>query len=108
MDAKEKTPAGKQGATNKGKCTDNKPQIQAFNEYLSNHIATASMVAEATGIYQKNITRYKRMLEKSGQLWEVCKAKCKKTGFNANYITTNPDYLQQQPVTQLNLFSYEK
>ena len=32
MEAKEKTPAGQQGATDKGKCTDNKSQIQAFNE----------------------------------------------------------------------------
>ena len=33
--------------------------------YLQQHIATASMVADATGITQKNITRYKRNLEKT-------------------------------------------
>ena len=32
MEAKEKTPAGQQGATDKSKYTYNKPQIQAFNE----------------------------------------------------------------------------
>ena len=104
MEAKEKTPAGQQGATDKGKCNDNKPQIQAFKEYLSKHIATASMTAEATGIYQKNICRYKRLFEKAGILWEVYKAPCKKTGFKAYYITTNPEFLQKRPIIQLELF----
>jgi predicted Zn-ribbon and HTH transcriptional regulator len=105
MGTKEKTPAGQQGATDKGKCTHNQQQIQIFKDYLSNNIATASMTAEATGIYQKNITRYKRMLEKSGKLFVVFKAKCKKTGYNAQYMTTNPDYIFiQTKVKQLELF----
>lgn len=59
--------------------------------YLQEHIATASMVSEATGVPQKNITRYKRDFEKSGVLWEVEKKYCKHTGFKAWYLTTNPN-----------------
>ena len=65
-------------------------QLQTIFEYLQKHIATASMVSDATGIPQKNICRYKRDLEKVGQLWEIAKTTCKKTGFKAWYLTTNP------------------
>lgn len=78
-------------------------QLQTIFEYLQNNIATASMVADATGIYQKNICRYKRDLEKAGRLWEIAKTTCKKTGFKAWYLTTDenkaPNYSPQ-----LNLF----
>lgn len=65
-------------------------QMQVFYNYLQTHTATASMVAEATGIKQKCLTRYKRTLEKSNLLWQVCERKCKVTGFKAYYLTTNP------------------
>lgn len=65
-------------------------QLQTIFQYLQENVATASMVADATGIYQKNICRYKRDLEKAGRLWEIVKATCKKTGFKAWYLTTNP------------------
>jgi hypothetical protein len=48
------------------------------------------MVANVTGIPQKNICRYKRDLELSGRLWEVEKKHCKQTGFRAWYLTTDP------------------
>lgn len=64
-------------------------QEKTIFNYLQNHIATASMVSDATGIPQKNITRYKRDLEKRGLLFEVEKKLCKKTGFRAWYISTN-------------------
>jgi hypothetical protein len=79
-------------------------QIQTIFQYLHERIATASMVADATGIYQKNICRYKRDLEKAGMLWEVEKKLCRKTGFKAWYITTNPDFAPKHSITQLNLF----
>ena len=66
-------------------------QLQTIFKYLQEHEATASMVADATNVYQKNICRYKRDLEKAGRLWEIAKAVCKKTGFKAWYLTTNPD-----------------
>lgn len=65
-------------------------QLTIMFEYLQKYIATASMVSAATGIPQKNICRYKRNLEKAGQLWEIEKKACKKTGLKAWYLTTNP------------------
>lgn len=65
-------------------------QLETIFSYWEKHIATASMVAEATGIYQKNICRYKRDLEKLGRLWEIEKSTCKKTGFKAWYVTCDP------------------
>jgi hypothetical protein len=85
-----------------GKDTDYKTQLKTIFQYLQEHIATASMVSAATGIPQKNICRYKRDLEKAGRLWEIEKKLCKKTGFKAWYLTTNPE---QAPFNnQLNLF----
>lgn len=85
-----------------GKDTDFKSQLKTIFQYLQEHIATASMVSAATGIPQKNICRYKRNLEKAGRLWEIEKKLCKKTGFKAWYITTNPE---QAPFNkQLKLF----
>lgn len=78
-------------------------QLQRFYNYLQNHIATASMVADATGIPQKCLTRYKRDLEKAGRLWEVKRTLCQKTGFKAFYLTTNPDNAPLCP-TQMSLF----
>jgi hypothetical protein len=78
-------------------------QLQTIFQYLQQHDATASMVSDATGIYQKNICRYKRDLERAGKLWELTKATCKKTGFLAWYLTTNPEHAPKQ-FNQLNLF----
>ncbi len=66
-------------------------QLQTIFQYLQEHVATASMIADATGVPQKCITRYKRDLEKGGHLWEIEKKDCKKTGFKAWYLSTNPD-----------------
>ena len=79
-------------------------QLQTIFRYLQKHSATASMVTDATGIPQKCITRYKRDLEKAGRLWEIEKKQCKKTGFKAWYLTTNPDNAPKHLLTQLNLF----
>ena len=91
--------------SNKGQHENTKPlnQLQTIFQYLQKHDATASMVADATGIYQKNICRFKRDLEKAGKLWEITKATCKKTGFKAWYLTTNPEHAPKQ-FNQLNLF----
>jgi hypothetical protein len=71
--------------------------------YLKDFIATASMVSDATNVPQKNITRYKRDLEKSGLLWEVRKGICEKTGFKAWYLTTDKAKAPETS-TQLILF----
>lgn len=79
-------------------------QLQTIFQYLQVEVATASMVADATGIYQKNICRFKRDLEKAGRLWEIEKRTCKKTGFKAWYLTTDPSKAPKNPLTQLKLF----
>jgi len=79
-------------------------QLQTIFQYLQEHIATASMVTDATGVPQKCITRYKRDLEKAGRLWEITKAYCKKTGFKAWYLSTNPDKAPIHSLIQLKLF----
>jgi hypothetical protein len=77
-------------------------QKQTIFLYLKTHIATASMVSNATGIPQKNICRYKKDLEKRGLLSEIEKKACKITGFKAWYLTTNEEYFQAS--NQLALF----
>lgn len=75
--------------------------ITIFN-YLQNHIATASMVTDATGVPQKCFTRYKRDLEKLGLLAEVKKTYCKKTKHLAWYLTTNENHFPKP--NQLRMF----
>lgn len=79
-----------------------KTQLQTIFEYLQNHVATASMVSQATGVPQKNLCRYKRDLERSGRLAEVRKGVCQQTGFSAWYLTTNkskfPTQKQSNPL----------
>ena len=77
-------------------------QLKTIFEYLQNHTATASMTAEATGIPQKSICRYKRDLEKRGLLCEVRKGFCELTKFRAWYLTTNPDLFPKS--NQLKMF----
>lgn len=77
-------------------------QFKKVFEYLQHHVATASMVASATGVPQKNICRYKRELEQQGMLSQIKKATCKETGFKAWYLTTNRRMFRQN--NQLNLF----
>lgn len=64
-------------------------EVQTIFSYLKENVCTASMLSDATGIKQKNITRYKRDLEKAGLLKELFKTHCKSTGFKAWYITCN-------------------
>ena len=86
-----------------GKDNSHHNQLKTIFQYLQNHVATASMVTDATGVPQKCITRYKRDLEKAGRLWETAKAYCKKTGRKAWYLTTDPNKAPKRP-PQLNLF----
>ena len=77
-------------------------QLKTIFHYLQEHVATASMVAAATGVPQKCITRYKRDLQKAGNLWEIERKPCKQTGFKAFYLTT--DSKLAPAINQLNLF----
>ena len=78
-------------------------QLRTIFQYLQTHIATASMVTEATGVPQKCICRYKRDLQQSGRLWEVKKDFCEHTGHRAYYLTTDPEKAPNK-YTQINLF----
>lgn len=71
-------------------------------KYLNVYIATASMIAEATGIPQKSICRYKRDYEKAGLLLEVEKKQCIVTGFKAWYLTTNPALFIKSNILKMN------
>jgi hypothetical protein len=79
-----------------------KNQLVTIFQYLEENVATASMVSNDTGIPQKNICRNKRDLEKAGRLWEIEKNLCRRTGYKAWHITTNPDKASNN--NQLNLF----
>lgn len=79
------------------KITSHFAQSKMVFLYLKNHLATASMVSEATGVPQKCICRYKRDFEKAGVLWEVEKKLCKATGFGAWYLTTDPEKAPKHP-----------
>ncbi len=61
------------------KANTSSTELSTIFFYLNKHTATATMVAAATGIPQKNICRYKKDMEQSGILWEVRKDKCKCT-----------------------------
>lgn len=85
-----------------GKNKQPKNQKKTIFEYLKTHIATASMVSDATNVPQKSICRYKRDLEKQGLLYEIEKRFCKLTGFRAWYLTTNPELFPKS--NQLKMF----
>ena len=80
-----------------GKDSSRTNQLQTIFEYLQQHVATASMVARATGVPQKNFCRYKRDLEKAGRLWELKRDTCQDTGFKAWYLTTDRAKAPQRP-----------
>jgi len=82
--------------------SNNRTQKKTIFNYLQNHIATASMVTDATGIPQKCFTRYKRDLEDLGLLTEVKYGYCEKTKHLAWYLTTNPKHFPQS--NQLKMF----
>ncbi len=85
-----------------GKGNTHLNQLQTIFQYLKKYTAITSMVADATGVPQKCITRYKRDLEKAGRLWEIKKTICKKTRFKAWYLTT--DETKAAINSQLNFF----
>jgi transposase-like protein len=80
-------------------------ELKAVAEYLKQQCATATVVAIALNIYRPNICRWKRRLEKKGQLAVIKKVKCPITKHWAGLLTTNPEYFPIQ--SQLKLFSYE-
>lgn len=78
--------------------------MRIFYDHLNEHISTCSMACEATGIKQKNATRYKAELQKLNLLWEVDCKPCKITGFKAQWLTTNKNLIPAIDKKQLSLF----
>lgn len=66
-----------------------KREKKLFFNYLQENTATSSMASAALGIPQKNLTRYKRELEKAGLLMVVCTSICRVTKHRADYLTTS-------------------
>lgn len=83
-----------------GKPTKSNTQLKTIFEYLQNHTVTASMLAEATGIPQKSICRYKRDLERKELLCELEKKLCLQTNFKAWFLTTNPKLFPKKRCSQ--------
>jgi hypothetical protein len=72
-----------------------KSQLIQYYEYLQKNTATNSMVEQAIGIKQKNLTRYKVTLEDQGSLVVVYRGFCKVTGFPADYLSTNNEIIKK-------------
>ena len=72
-----------------------KSQLIRYYEYLQKNTATNSMVEQAIGIKQKNLTRYKVTLEDQGSLVVVYRGFCKVTGFPADYLSTNKEIIKK-------------
>lgn len=75
-------------------------ETQILFKYLQQNVASCTMACIATGLLQKNATRYKRKLEMSNQLWVVYKKLCTITHRKVSWITTNPE-LCQNSIKQL-------
>lgn|GEM_PF-3343309 len=96
MTTKKESPAGRLGQnTFAGRGQDKYNQFSvektAVKEYLTNHIATATMVAVALDIYRPNLCRYKSMLQEEGVLVVTHNGICKETGFPADYLSCDPE-----------------
>ena len=72
-----------------------KSQLIQYYEYLQKNTATNSMVEQAIGIKQKNLTRYKVTLEDQGSLVVVYRGFCEVTGFLADYLSTNKEIIKK-------------
>ena len=81
-------------------------QLIRFYNYLKENVVTCTMASNELAIPQKSLTRYKRTLEQSGLLWQVKKAKCLHTRFQAWYLTTNAEHAPIGSIIQLNLFEH--
>jgi hypothetical protein len=79
-------------------------QLKTIFSFLKENLATASMVAKATNVPHKNITRYKRDLELAGKVWEVKKDYCELTGHKAWYISADLSF-KPNSYNQLSLFN---
>lgn len=79
--------------------------VQIYWSYLQDAVCTNTMASKELGMPQKNLCRFKRILEKSNLLFVVYKGKCKITGRqNVQYLTTNPELINEFSNRQFKLF----
>lgn len=65
-------------------------EMTAFYHYLNDKVTSCTDAAVMLNIPQKNLTRYKRELEKVGKLQVVKMQRCPHTGRWVQHITTDP------------------
>ena len=70
-------------------------ELTCVYKYLLTTTATTKMVARGTRIYERKIIQYVNKLSRAGVLRFVCIKKCQVTGYNAEYITCNPNYIKE-------------
>jgi hypothetical protein len=69
-------------------------ELKQIRQYLSKYNATATMVAVALDIYRPNLCRHKITLQIKGLLVVTHRAECKVTGYQADYLSCNPDIVK--------------
>lgn len=91
-----KTPIDYNGAgMHKYNYNNQATEIKQVEAYLIDHTATSTMVATALHIYRPNLTRYKNMLQETGKLVVTHNAKCKETGYRADYLSCNLELIKR-------------
>ncbi|MEZ7505767.1 hypothetical protein [Flavobacterium sp. Arc2] len=66
-----------------------KNEQKRIYQYLQTNTATSAMIAKALNIPQCNVCRYKAKLQKQNKLIELSKQRCRVTGYQATYLSTN-------------------
>ena len=90
-----KTPIDYNGAgMHKYNYNNQNTELKLVTAYLTEHNASATMVATALHIYRPNLTRYKNMLETSGALVVTHKGKCAETKRKVQYLSCNPEIVK--------------
>ncbi len=93
------------GLSNSSTNISHKNELQLFYDYLKTNVGTCTQVAEALNIRQKNCTRYKRTLQRTGSLAVIKLVRCPITGYNnVQQLTTNETLFPNHP-KQLQLWN---
>lgn len=88
-----------------GKGKKYRTQIEIFNKYLSNKVATTKMVSTYTGLPIEACCRFKSMLQKKEQLQQIVYKPCKVTGHYAWFLSTDESRFTEITDNQLNIFN---
>ena len=78
-------------------------EIQIILNYLSDHVATAYMIHQATGIQRPNICRRVADLKRSKHIDVAYSGLCQVSNFRANYLYVGSDPTDHIPDEQLSI-----